>query len=144
MGCNLSGNPHLHESALSQMLVDGDEDFGFTLLGFNEEEVAQGVSIIKTMFQQYISQDPIPQPSVLHPPRIRGSRCDNTVPTYDQLTPEPDLLHASVPLRQQGSLEVPKMIPIATAIVSPQNPYSIPVLPMEKTPEPEVPIPVPL
>ena len=94
MGCNLSGNPHLHESALSQLLVDGDEDFGFNLLGFDEEEIAQGVSIIKMMFRQYISQDPIPLHSTLHPPRTQEIRSDNTVPNSITVlpmekTPEP-------------------------------------------------------
>ena len=50
MGCNLSGNPHLHDSALSRMSVMDVGDFGFSLIGFNEEEMAQGVSIITEMF----------------------------------------------------------------------------------------------
>ena len=50
MGCNLSGNPHLHDSALSRLSVMDVGDFGFSLIGFDEEEMAQGVSIITEMF----------------------------------------------------------------------------------------------
>ena len=44
---------------MSRMSVERDNvDSGFILMGFDEEEIAQGVSIIKAMFQLYISQYP--------------------------------------------------------------------------------------
>ena len=80
----------MHKSASSQVIFEKLEEPCFTLIGFNEEEVAKGVSIISAMFQRYISLSPNSWSREIQLPLVPIAIDEmNEEPTTDPTTPKP-------------------------------------------------------
>ena len=106
------------------MLIGDLYDSDFTLMGFNEEEIAIGVSTLDAMFQKYVSQYPNDRDRVV-------PLSDNQVPTF-----EPVKEDDSDARRQNKSLQELQPERLTGSTISLQYSCSNSVLPLEKTPEP--------
>ena len=80
----------MHKSASSQVIFEKLEEPCFTLIGFDEEEVALGVSIISAMFQKYISLSPNSWSREIQLPLVPMAIDEiNEQPTADPTAPRP-------------------------------------------------------
>ena len=132
----------MHKSASSQVIFEKLEEPCFTLIGFDEEEVAQGVSIISTMFQRYISLSPNSWSREIQLP-LRPIAIDkmNEQPTTDPTTPKPlkEQRLTPTPEQKEDVHQISKGKSFSTHV--PTYPLSSS---MEMTPEPDTKLAGPL
>ena len=105
-------------------------------MGFNEEEIANGVSTLDAMFQQYVSQCPNYQHRVIrlsvNQDNINGdSEHLNNNPTSEQI-----VQHSSAAYRQNETIQELQPGHLTRSTCSLSYSRSNSVVPLEKTPEP--------